>query len=391
MATSGDRDAAGGAPPHAGEAAPEFLRAVVERIALPVFVKDDSFRFVLVNPSLCELVGRDERELLGRTDFDFFPEAQARAFREMDVRVLTKGNTVAVEEESLTDRGGCIHILRTVKAPLRAPGSEAITHIVGVIADVTRVKEAEQALRNANEDLERRVRERTAELEAAQAALLREERLAVLGQLAAGLAHQIRNPLAAIATASSILKRKLAKVDDPDAKQALTAILEEVWEANRIITDLLDYARVKPPSLTRLSVADLVEAALGEASPPGGVTIERDLDPDLEVEVDLRQTRDALANVLRNAVEAMPGGGRLLVSAQRDGADALIAVEDSGPGLTRASLAGLFEPLVTSKPLGLGLGLATARLLVENQRGTIRAATGTGRGARFEIRLPLGG
>lgn len=366
----------------------ERLRAFVDHVGAPVFVKDRAFRFVLVNPALAALAGRPPKEMIGRTDYDFFPEDQADFFRRIDETIFASGEAAAVEEESLTDHGGEVHILRTVKEPVRDATGE-ITHLVGIITDVTRSKRAEQQLRDANEELERRVRERTAELESAQAELLRKERLGVLGQLTAGLAHQIRNPLAAIATASSILRRKLASSEDKEVHQALTAILEEVWGANRIITELMDYARVKAPLLGPVAVDALLEEVLGAAPPPVSIEVSLDVEPDLVVHADERQARDAIASVCRNAYEAMPHGGKLLVSAHPQEDGVLVAIEDSGPGLTRDAIKGLFEPLVTSKPLGLGLGLATARLLLENQRGSIRAATQRGGGARFEIRLPV--
>jgi len=227
-----------------------FLRAILDHLAHPVFVKDREFRFVLFNPALSALVGRTGSELLGKTDYDFFPAEQADHFRDIDTRVFRDGETVVIEEESLTDQGGELHALRTVKAPLRDASTGEVTHLVGIITDVTRLKRAEGALRRANDDLaqanddlarandelERRVAERTAALESAQEALLRKERLTVLGQLAGGLAHQIRNPLAAIATASSILKRKLAGAPDPEVLQAHAAHPEEGWGANRLLT-----------------------------------------------------------------------------------------------------------------------------------------------------------
>jgi C4-dicarboxylate-specific signal transduction histidine kinase len=94
-----------------------------------------------------------------------------------------------------------------------------------------------------------------------------------------------------------------------------------------------------------------------------------------------------VGNLARNALEAMPNGGTVRLSAQADGLDVVIAVEDSGPGLRRDVISRLFEPLVTSKPLGLGLGLTLARALVENQGGALRAGTSRGGGARFEVRL----
>lgn len=383
-ASAGDADGPSVIEPTSGE----LLRAFVDHIGHPVFVKDRAFRFVLVNPALETLIGRSHEQLLGRTDYDLFPTEQADFFRRIDLQVYARGESIVIDEESMTDQGGDVHILRTVKEPVRDPRTGEITHLVGIITDVTRIKRAEQALRDTNEELERRVRERSNALDAAQTELLRKERLSVLGQLAASVAHQIRNPLAAIATASAILRRKLAAAEDPDVAQALTAILEEVWGANRIITELLDYARLKAPQFQTVAVDELIENALEATSPPATVTIERTIEPDLVVHVDARQAGDAIASVIRNAYEAMPSGGRLLLSACDDGDEVLVAVEDSGPGLTRDVIKGLFEPLVTSKPLGLGLGLATARLLLENQRGSIRAATQGRGGARFEIRLP---
>lgn len=369
----------------------QFLRAILDRVAQPIFVKDRSFRFVFLNPAFGALTKRGTETMLGGTDADYFPKEQAAAFRGDDERVFRDGNVLLIEEESFTDFDGCLHILRTVKAPLREPNTGEVTHLVGIVTDVTPMKNAEAVLRSANEELERRVAERTQALRSTQDALLRKERLAVLGHLAGGLAHQIRNPLAAMATASSILKKKLQHVADPDVQQALSVILDEVWEANRIITDLLDFARVKPPDRSSVSAIEIVEMALVRSKPPTEIEIVLGVLEDITVSVDPRQARDAVANVMRNAFEAMPTGGTMRLSIGRDVDMALIAVEDTGLGLTPDILACLFEPLVTSKALGLGLGLSTARMLIENQGGSVRASTPERGGARFEIRLPLSG
>ncbi len=366
---------------------PQLLSGIIEHIAHPVFVKDREYRYVLVNRACCALTGWTPGEIIGRTDYDFFSPAEADGFRAVDEQVYARGLPVVIAEEAATDAAGRTYRVRTSKVPLFDPAGE-VTHLVGIITDVTELKAAEAALRAANEELERAVEERSDALRDAQQALLRKERLAVLGQLAGGLAHQIRNPLAAMATAAAILRKKLGEHVDDDVRQALNVIREEVWEANRIITDLLDYARVKPPSRGDVPIQSLLDAAIEQAKLPTNVVIAWDVDAGLVVQVDERQMRDALGNVLRNAVEAMPRGGTLTISAHSGEEGTIIGVEDSGPGLTRASIANLFEPLVTSKPLGLGLGLSTARALVENQGGTIRCATQRGAGARFEIRVP---
>lgn len=373
--------------PPRGTKTPAFLEGVLAGLPDALFVKDREHRYVLVNAPFLALARKTEREVIGLRDEDVLPAELAVRYHATDREVLERGRSVRVEEETYVDPERQLYVIETTKVPLRDQ-TGAITHVLGLVHDVTRRKQAEDDLRHAKAELERRVEERTEALRGAQQELLRKERLAVLGQLAGGLAHQIRNPLAAITNAASVLKRRLGESADSDVQQALTAIREEVWEANRIITDLLDYARIRPPSRAAVRLESLIASALPLARADERVVIETSVDPSLHALVDERQMRDALGNVLRNGVEAMPDGGTLRVESYRDGESAAIAVQDTGPGLTRASLAYLFEPLVTSKPLGLGLGLATAKALIENQGGTIRCTTSSGSGARFEIRVP---
>jgi PAS domain S-box-containing protein len=368
---------------------PGFLEAVVRSVAHPIFVKDRESRLVWVNDAFCELLALERDAILGRTDHDLFPVDQADFFVLKDREVFVTGVTVVIKEELITDASGRIHTLATTKVPLRTAGE--VTHLVGIIHDITHLKVVEEALRVANEELERRVDERTRALRDAQQALLRKERLAVLGQLSGGLAHQIRTPLAAIGNATAVLRRRMARVEDEVANEAVTIISEEIWEANRIITDLLDFVRVRPPSLAPVPVVALIEGALGAIRAPPGIEVTRDVPFELTALVDERQTRDALGNVIRNAIEAMGERGCLSLRARSDPPFASIQVEDTGPGVADEARVHLFEPLITTKALGLGLGLTTARALVENQQGDLRYVK-TGRdGACFEIRVPLAG
>jgi PAS domain S-box-containing protein len=368
----------------------EFLAAIVELIAHPIFVKDRQFRFVLLNRAFCEMVGYPREKLLGQTDYDFFPRAESDFFRAKDAEMFASGVTVAVDEESITDAVGTRHVLATTKVPLR-DRSGAVTHLVGIIHDISRIKIAEEALRQANERLELRVLERTAALAAAQEELVRKERLALLGQLAGGLAHQIRNPLASITNASYLMQKELNNRDAPELRQPLEIIVEEAWKANRIITGLLDHARERAPHRQTCQVASLVEQALATHPAPDSVTVVRLLDELPPVSADPNQVREALGNLVRNALDAMPDGGTLTLEANQDGKAVVVAVCDTGPGIRPEQERDLFRPLVTTKPQGLGLGLITARMLVENQGGKLSLAKGKGPGARFEVRLPVSG
>jgi len=358
---------------------------VLDQLGHPIFVKDRQFRFVVLNRALGQMVGHDRDTMLGKTDFDFFPKAQAEFFRKADEELFRTGQLVHVPEEPLTDARGLQHVLATTKSPL-FDKSGAVTHVIGVIQDITWLKLAQDALQIANEQLEQRVAQSTRELEAARDELLRKERLAVLGRLAGGLAHQIRNPLGAVLNAAALLKRHLSAPQPPAVTEALKMLEEEAWAANRIISDLVDYARVRKSQPAEVSLATLVEQVLMAAPPPRGVSIDRQV-PVLRVRVDELQTLSALANLVRNAFEAMSGGGVLKLEGREDGPFVVLAIEDSGPGFSPDIESRLFEPLVTTKPLGLGLGLTTARLLLEGQGGRLNIVRARPK-ARVEVRLP---
>ncbi len=363
-----------------------FLSAVIEHIAHPIFVKNCEFRFVLVNRAFCEMAGYRREEMLGKTDYDFFPKTEADFFRAKDEEMFTTAQMVAIEEEPITDVQGVVHILATTKVPLHGDAGE-ITHLVGIIHDITTLKAAETALRRSKDELELRVVERTAELIAAQQKLLRQERLTVLGQLAGGLAHQLRNPLGAIQNAAAVLRK--AQLNG-DQRQALDIIEEEVGRSDLTIRALLDYSRVRPPQRREVLLGDVVQEALQIQRVPPEVVVEVVSSPDVAAAIDPMQVQTALGNILRNAVEAMPEGGRLTVETRRDGEKVTITIWDTGAGVDDQTKARLFDPLVTTKPEGSGLGLSTARNLIESHGGTIRYADGAGGGAEFTVELPVG-
>jgi PAS domain S-box-containing protein len=380
------REVAADDPSSSGEMTVDFLVAIIDRVAHPVFVKDRRFRFVLVNRALCEMVGYTGDAMIGKSDYDFFPREQADFFHKMDVEVFGSGATVRVEEEAITDRDGRLHILATTKVPyLDAAGTP--THLVGIIHDITEIKEAHVALQRINEELELRVAQRTAELAEAQLELLRKERLAVLGQLSGGLAHQLRNPLGAIQNAVAMLRR------DSDAEtthQALAVIDEEVRRADRTIRDLLDYASIRPPNIDAVQMTSLVEQAIDLEHPPEGVDIRTDVDTCAVALADPSQLLAALGNVIRNAIEAVAERDPAIVSirVERRGERIELEVADNGPGVAASARERLFEPLVTTKPLGVGLGLSIARNLIDNQGGSIRYESSELGGAAFVIDLP---
>ncbi len=252
---------------------------------------------------------------------------------------------------------------------------------LAILDDTARLRVVEGALAEAHEALERMQEQ----LAAMREQVLRMERLARLGRLAGGVAHQIRNPLSVMANASHVLA-KVAWRDDI-AREAVAILQDEVGRADRIVGDLLDYARVRPPVRRAVSLDELCDDALASRAIPGSVRIVRDLPARERVSVDAMQVVSALGNLVENAIESMPSGGTLRLAGRREGGHVILAVEDTGHGIAPEVLARLFEPLVTTKSTGTGLGLTIALTLIENQSGAIACITSE-RGTRFELRLP---
>jgi signal transduction histidine kinase len=229
-----------------------------------------------------------------------------------------------------------------------------------------------------------------AELERAQERLLQGERLAALGALSAAVAHEVRNPLGVMFNAIGMLRR-LRSLDE--SSRALVEMLgEEAERLNRIVTDLLGFARPAVPSLRTERLGPIVEeavrAALTPTSPP--IELAFDLAPDLPpIAVDAGLVRQAVLNVVLNAVQAMPKGGRLAVRTRSDGGHATVEVLDTGPGIPDTLRERVFEPFFTTKTRGTGLGLSIVRHVLEVHGGVVTAERAAGGGTRLSLRFPL--
>jgi two-component system sensor histidine kinase HydH len=237
------------------------------------------------------------------------------------------------------------------------------------------------------------------ELQSSQHALVRAEKLAAVGQLAASVGHELRNPLATIRNSSKYLGKRLSgpsaasNLSDPKISQFLTLMDREVTACTKIISDLLDFARERAPVAEPCPLRPLVDDAISIV-PESSVRIVNAVPVDLPVPIiDKDLFRQVLTNLIQNAVEAIPSErqGEVTVSAE-GGQDCpwRIVVADNGSGIPASALAKIFEPLFTTKTKGTGLGLAIVAGMIKAHQGTINVESSSDAGTRFVIELPTG-
>jgi signal transduction histidine kinase len=227
-----------------------------------------------------------------------------------------------------------------------------------------------------------------------QAEMGRAAQLATVGELAASLAHEIKNPLAGIQGAVQVLLDQ-AGSSDPH-REIFEAILQQVQRLGHTVRDLLDFARPTPPQLASGILNDVVERVaglVGKDPAAARTTLVKQLLDDLPaVRMDEAQIGQVLLNLMLNAVQVMPDGGQVTVRTERDGADhVMVEVIDTGPGIPKKVLPQIFKPFFSTKHKGSGLGLAICDRIVREHGGTIEAVNGGDCGARFCVRLPIAG
>ncbi len=215
----------------------------------------------------------------------------------------------------------------------------------------------------------------------------RVERLSTFGQLVGSIGHDLRNPLGVIETSLFILRGRAG--EDPRVVKHLDRIGEQLGVANGIITNLLDMIRNRPLAKEPVRIADVVAGATGAVKRPEGVSLALDgLEALPAVDGDPVQLRQVFVHLLENAVYAASPRGEVAVRGRRvDGAIEL-DVEDTGPGVDAATQRRLFEPLITTKERGIGLGLALVKRIAERHAGSVSYSDRPGGGARFTVRLP---
>jgi two-component system NtrC family sensor kinase len=254
------------------------------------------------------------------------------------------------------------------------------------------LRKLDEKLLEWGKTLEQKVEERTEELRKTQNQLLQSEKMASLGKLAAGVAHEINSPLTGILTYSSLL-HKAKKEDDPD-KEDLEVIVNETNRCKMIVKGLLDFARQTEPQKALSDINEVINKSINLISHQASiqnVKIEKKIKPDLpKIMIDPGQIQQVFINILLNAIEAMPQGGTLTISSEIEDDLAVIEFTDTGIGIPEENLPKIFDPFFTTKKQGkgTGLGLSVSYGIIERHRGKLQVKSQMSRGTTFTVKLP---
>jgi two-component system sensor histidine kinase PilS (NtrC family) len=264
----------------------------------------------------------------------------------------------------LSKDGNSLHLGLSLSSLRDHDGAEAGSIII--FQDLTQYKEMEEAVRGA-------------------------EKLAAVGKLAAGIAHEIRNPLASMSGSIQVLRDELELSEEN--RRLMGIILRETERLNRLITEFLNYARPYKPKKDEVDLGsvmmetlDIFEKGLSNGR---GITIKREIMPEVKVCGERERLEEVLWNLFNNAVQSMQGEGELTVSLRKNDNMAVAAVRDTGEGIEEEDLIRVFEPFFTTKTHGSGLGLATVYRIIEAHEGGIRVESEKGKGTVFTILLPI--
>ncbi len=345
---------------------------IIQSIASGVITLDEEGRIILFNTAAEEIFGLRASEADGTHLTSTLPFLQP-ALRSAPESAREGRPPPFVDLPYKHPRGGN-RFLRLTVSPLRLPGGEERGRIL-VLQDLTEIKRIE-------------------------AEMQRVEGLAVIGELAAGIAHEIRNPMASISGSIQMLRENFR--GDEVSERLMGIVLREVNRLNRLVNDFLRYARPRKATLEEFELNSLIRDCLELFMRSGEWTekieVETRLEGGITMSSDPEQIRQVMWNLFLNACEAMPSGGLMRVETRIAGgrnrgvtgsAAVELTVKDSGPGFSETALANLFTPFFTTKEGGSGLGLATVRRIVEGLRGEVSGANHPEGGAMVTVRFPL--
>ena len=358
----------------------EKYRVLVESSPnLVAIYQDGALKYV--NKAMCERLGWTFEEMTSPS-FNPIEKTVSQKFQALVKESIAKmlgGASLPPFEINLKTRDG-LELPVMVKAFGIVYNGKPADEII--LIDITERKRMEEELERYAKHLEELVEERTKKLREA-------ERWAAIGETAAMVGHDLRNPLTSIAGAAYLLKTTLGSKMDDKTRESLELIEKNVRDSDKIVKDLLEYSGEIQLELTVTNPKSLAEEALSIFNIPENVRVIDLSKNEPGITVDVEKMQRVFVNLIKNAVEAMPEGGTLSISSRKTNGDVEVSFADTGIGMTKEDVEKAFGPFFTTKAKGLGLGLAISKRIVEKHGGSILVESTPGKGSTFTVRLPI--
>ena len=361
-------------------------RQLVEVAQEGVWVFDEDYVTKFVNPRMAQMFGYVQSELVGKKIFDFIDEENLSMLR--DYLKEHEGRIVGNFEYEFSKKDGS-RVFTSISAAQITDDNGNYIGTMALLSDITSRKDMEKKLEKYSKHLEILVEKKTEQLAEAQAQLIKSERLAAIGELAGMIGHDLRNPLSGIKNAAYYLRKRDLENLSPQSKEMIETIDKCIGHSNKIINDLLDYSREIRLDREEISLKDLVSEALSMILIPEKVNVEKKLIRKVELYVDLDKLERVFVNLIKNAIDAMPDGGTILIESKEADDRLELSFTDTGTGIPDDVMPKMFSPLFTTKAQGMGFGLAICKRVVEAHGGIINCQTMKGKGTTFTVTLPI--
>ena len=362
----------------------DTLEAVTENVGAGLIAISKDYRVIWANSFIKRYKGDVEGKLcyatLNTLD-NVCPDCGVK-------KVFENGVAVDAHEYSSMDVTGRHYTVELIATPIKDKEGRVVAALE-LAVDITEKKQLQNQLAEYSQKLEQLVDKRTKELELTQAKLVKSERLAAIGELAAMIGHDLRNPLTSILGGTYYLKTKQSAQQNEKRIEILGVIEKAIEYSNKIVNDLLEYSRELTLKLTATTPKALLKDALSVVNVPKGIQIVDATEDNVEVKADTAKIMRAFVNIINNAIDAMPEGGTLTITNNQMKDKWQIVFHDTGAGMSKKTLSKLWSPLFTTKAKGMGFGLAISKRTVEAHEGKISVKSQLGKGTTFTITLPI--
>jgi len=365
----------------------ERLRSLIEYAPDAIYINDLNGKILEGNRQAEILTGYEKEELIGKSILEagLLPEKYVPKAIEAVQKNLS-GQRTGPDEFELIRKDGSRVFVEISTIPIKI--GQRI-EILGIARDITERKQMQKKLEEYSQHLEALVEQRTRQLKEAQEKLIKSERLAAIGEVAAMVGHDLRNPLTGIKGATYYLKTKLYSKMDEKTREMLELIEADIEYANKIITDLLEYSREVHLELTETNPKTIITETLHLIKVPKNIQIINRTRKEPKIRIDIEKMARVFHNLVINAIDAMPNGGKLTITSRKTKDAVEFIFKDTGIGMTKETMEKIFTPFFTTKAKGMGLGLPICKRIIEAHGGKITVESAVGEGTTFILTLPI--